>query len=395
MTKERLTYLIKQFREGTITEEELHILQKYVNTNDPSDNLLGDVFENFFEERDKSAVPSAVSERIFTKIESKIHHVEKVSKTNHRIKFWYAGAAAAVLLCVLTFLYNQSPDESVVVAENDAVNQSIMPGSSKAVVLLDDGSVIDLEKIATDSTLILAGYTIKKEKEGLLTYTLSEKQASDVIIYNTLVTPRGGEYAVNLPDGTQIFLNAASTLKYPLGFDKSGRKVDLEGEAFFDVKKAVLGQNRIPFSVYTEGQELEVLGTIFNVNSYGQNIQTTLVEGSVKLAYKDNKTYYLKPNQQAYYNKNKANVDINDVDPFYTIAWKTGVFAFEDIPLTTVMETLARWYDVDISYTANVHDIRFTGTISRYENIEKVLELIELTKSLKFKIEGRRVIVRS
>lgn len=207
------------------------------------------------------------------------------------------------------------------------------------------------------------------------------------------MTPKGGEYKLSLPDGTQIWVNAASKVKYPLTFAATSREVELEGEAFFDVKNIGSGLDKLPFIVYTGGQKLEVLGTVFNVNSYGDNIHTTLVEGSVKLSYPDLKAHYLKPSQQAKYNEVKNTVQIDKVDPFYTVAWKDGSFAFDNEDIRTVMETLARWYDVSIEYAPQVKDINFTGTISRYEQIDKVLELIELTKSLKFKVEGRRIVV--
>ncbi len=398
MDKEQLTYLIKQFRDRQITKEELSVLKKYINDTDPSDHFLDQTLVDLFKERDKNIIPYNVSERIFSKIESRIRQNPEATKVNHKIKFWYAGVAAAVVLGVFTFLYNKSDIQDVV--SPDSVNKvyEITPGGSKAVVLLEDGRVLDLAKLPIDSSIVMEDYTMKKEKEGMLTYTLTTISKGERLVkarHNTLVTPRGGEYAIKLPDGTQIHLNASSKIKYPLNLATSGREVKLEGEAFFDVKKVIVAGSKLPFKVYTNEQTLEVLGTSFNVNGYGTTIQTTLVEGAVKLAYKDEKTYYLKSHQQASYNKDKANLQIENVDPFYTVAWKTGVFAFDNEAITTVMETLSRWYDIDVEYMSDVQNVRFTGTISRYEEIAKVLELIQLTQSLKFKIEGRRVIVMS
>lgn len=395
MDKKQLLYLIHQFRKRDITEDELRILKDFVNDREISDELLDEVFAEFLIQTEGSSLSEEASDRLFSAITHHTHPVAEVKTLRPKSYNWYWGAAVAVCLMFLVFTVLKQKSDGLETASEIAnlEQHTISPGSAKAIVLLEDGTTIDLESLPSDSTIFLEGYTIIKDENGLLTYVLTGEASQSKTLYNTIMTPKGGEYKLSLPDGTQIWVNAASKVKYPLTFAATSREVELEGEAFFDVKNIGSGLDKLPFIVYTGGQKLEVLGTVFNVNSYGDNIHTTLVEGSVKLSYPDLKAHYLKPSQQAKYNEVKNTVQIDKVDPFYTVAWKDGSFAFDNEDIRTVMETLARWYDVSIEYAPQVKDINFTGTISRYEQIDKVLELIELTKSLKFKVEGRRIVV--
>lgn len=196
-----------------------------------------------------------------------------------------------------------------------------------------------------------------------------------------------------MPDGSLVWINASSKLRYPLQWAAESRQIELQGEAFFQVNPKIVSGKPVPFIVQTGEQQLEVLGTSFNINSYEQDILTTLVEGEVKLWSSRSPEKKLAPNQQASFNKARETIVTKSVDPIYAIAWKNGSFAFENNNIQEVMSQLSRWYDVEVDYRNDVSDVRFSGTISRFEQINTVLRLIELTGSVRFQIEGRRIVV--
>lgn len=292
------------------------------------------------------------------------------------------AAAAAVFALVAGALWLQRP------AKHPAVQPPvahIIPGSNKAILTLSDGSAITLD--STGNQVIRQGATAIHQQGGQLKYDAQSAPAA--VEYNTLATPRGSQFRVMLPDGTQVWLNAASTLRYPTAFTGPERLVEVNGEAYFEVA----GNAARPFKVKIKGAEVLVLGTSFNVNAYADEpiTQTTLLQGSIKLSANNNQVL-LKPGQQATLATDKA-FHINEINPNDAIAWKNGYFLFKNESIESVMRTIARWYDVDVTYQGDVKQQRLGGTVSRYEKLEDLLKTIELTKSLKFKIEGRRVTI--
>ncbi|MEI3797060.1 MULTISPECIES: FecR domain-containing protein [unclassified Chitinophaga] len=297
-------------------------------------------------------------------------------------RYRWAVAAAILALVAGTYAWLQRP------AKHPAAQQLIanaMPGTHKAILTLSDGSKVTLD--STGNQVIRQGATAIHQQGGQLKYDAQSTATS--IQYNTLATPRGGQFRITLPDGTKVWLNAASTLRYPTAFTGPERLVEVNGEAYFEVA----GNASHPFKVKIKDAEVQVLGTSFNVNAYADEpiIQTTLLEGSIKFSANNNQVL-LKPGQQAVLATNKE-FHINEVDPNDAIAWKNGYFLFKNEGIESVMRTIARWYDVDVSYEGDVKKQRLGGTVSRYENLEDLLKTIELTKSLKFKIEGRRVTI--
>ncbi|WP_142684957.1 FecR domain-containing protein [Chitinophaga polysaccharea] len=297
-------------------------------------------------------------------------------------KYRWAAAAAILALVAGTYFWLQRP------AKHPAAQQTIanaIPGSNKAILTLSDGSIITLD--STGNQVIRQGATAIHQQGGQLKYDAQSPSAA--VQYNTLATPRGGQFRVTLPDGTQVWLNAASTLRYPTAFTGPERLVEVNGEAYFEVA-ANAAQ---PFKVKIRNAEIQVLGTSFNVNAYADEpiTQTTLLEGSIKLSANNNQVL-LKPGQQATLAANRE-LHINEVNSNDAIAWKNGYFLFRNESIESVMRTIARWYDVDVSYQGDVMKQRLGGTVSRYEKLEDLLKTIELTKSLKFKIEGRKVTI--
>jgi len=277
--------------------------------------------------------------------------------------------------------------------ESQYVND-VNPGSTKAVLTLADGRKIILDSVQKGALAEQAGISVSKTADGKLVYTLTDKpvdQQNDDLTYNTLETPNGGEYQLNLPDGTKIWLNAGSTLKYPTSFEHAKeRKVTLNGEAYFEVAH----NKDLPFRVVTDKQLVEVLGTHFNINAYEiePNTETTLLEGSVKVAQNGNgKELLLKPGQQSLVGKDFT---VAAVDTESVVDWKNGDFNFKDEDLKASMRKIARWYDVEVIYDESApEDLQLGGWVSRSKNISAVLKVIESTGKVHFKVQGRRVTV--
>ncbi|MCS3554238.1 MULTISPECIES: FecR family protein [unclassified Sphingobacterium] len=320
-------------------------------------------------------------------------------QTSRRIILYKKLSIAASLFVgvIVALLYwkladNNLSDNIKVVQESS--NSRIVPGQERATIILDDGRKIDLDKIVGDTVIDLGSFSIVKSKEGHISYRLkSSLQQANKLAHNTIVTPRGGEYQLLLPDGTQVWLNASTTLRYPIVFSADKRAVELDGEAYFNVAKHQVSGKHVPFIVNTGEQRLEVLGTQFNINSYQAKVVTTLVEGKVKLEYPsmDMESRILLPNDQSTFDPQKQQFEQHQVDPLYIIAWKEGNFSFDNASLSTVMEDICRWYNVDVQYHGNFDHVHFSGTISRYSDIDKLLQTIALTGGFSFKLKGREL----
>ncbi|NGM67065.1 FecR family protein [Sphingobacterium sp. SGR-19] len=394
MEKDKLYRLVRRYRDGSITDRELKELKTYIHQ-ETSDQLLEDVFAELAE---KSPLPWPTTEHVderYSAIQHRINRQYEVLSTRIRKwRFMRVAAALFILIGITALLFTDTDlfDRSEDRADWEQRQWSaIVPGTNKAKIVLENGQEIDLEQLADNTSIAMDGYTITKNKKGEISYRMLDGKALENGLYNTIVVPRGGEYKLNLPDGSEVWLNAASSLRYPLNFGEAARKVELTGEAYFRVVKKTAGTKKLPFIVQVGEQELEVLGTAFNLNSYAERIKTTLVEGAVRLRFPKGREKELLPNQQSIYSPRSGKIQIEKINPYYTIAWRNGSFAFDNAPLGEVLDCLSRWYDVSFEYTVDKEPVRFTGSISRYENIETLLKLIEMTNSVKFEIKERRI----
>lgn len=340
--------------------------------------------------------PALEDEEALTDLTEIREQLIRISDGRKKIKLWprIAVAAALILICAGAYFFSASQNNQQLAL--DAAANHILPGKNKAVLTLANGRQIILSD-ATNGVLVKeAGLSIEKTKDGQLVYTIQDSHISGTKTavadkYNMITTPRGGQYQVNLPDGTKVWLNSASSLKFPSSFSAlKQRKVELNGEGYFEVEK----DKAHPFMVQTATQEVEVLGTHFNISSYTdeKNTCTTLLEGAVQVSAKQGDIVNLKPNQQAVLTGKSIKVSPANVD--IAVAWKNGYFKFKSESIQAVMQELSRWYDVDIVYEGEISKDHFGGKISRDKSIAEVLEMLELTKLVKFKIEGRKVIVR-
>jgi transmembrane sensor len=306
-----------------------------------------------------------------------------------RVWFWKPLIVAASIVCCIglgIFYYVSSSRETT--SGND-----IDPGKNVAFLTLSDGKKIALDQAANGQLAKQDDITITKTSDGKLIYTVNPKQANlQGDAFNTIETPRGGQFQLTLPDGSKVWLNAASSLKYNLALNSlKPRKVELQGEAYFEVSH----DKTRPFTVVTKSGSVQVLGTHFNINSYSdeKSEQTTLVEGSVKvhsdLGHSDK---LLIPGEQSLINETGA-IKVSKADIEATLAWKNGLFMFEDESLKSIMQKVSRWYDIEVVYQDVDSEQTFGGSVSRYDKISKVLSKLEKVGGVKFKIDGRRVIV--
>ena len=292
----------------------------------------------------------------------------------------YAAAAAIVVLAVTGGLYRFSQRSSEV--KTIAV-QDVAPGGNKAMLTLADGSVVTLD--SAGNQVIQQGGIAVKQTGGQLTYDGGNN--GDAISFNTLTTPKGGQFQVRLSDGTRVWMNAASTLRYPTAFGGGERKVEVTGEVYFEVAKDAARS----FEVQAGAMKVEVLGTHFNINAY-EGLSTTLLEGAVKVSsLKHGEHVILQPGQQAQLSDNIKVLSNPDVDKI--MAWKNGLFNFEGAGFKEVMQELERWYDIEVVYEGSVPDIHFGGELSRNKSLAGLIEALR-DAEVHFEIKGRQLIVR-
>jgi len=312
-----------------------------------------------------------------------------------KIKLWPRITAAASVVIVISFSLYFFKYRSVEKNQKTAgyAKVDIKPGGNKAYLTLANGKQIVLTYAVNGELAKQSGVKITKAADGQIVYEVTEHDEPSAMnngsAYNTIQTPKGGQYQVRLPDGTKVWLNAASSLTYPASFlALNNRSVKLIGEAYFEVAK----DKDKPFLVATEKQTVEVLGTHFNVNSYPDeaSTKTTLLEGAVKIMTK-NSTKILKPGQEA---NVTVNIDISTVNTEEAIAWKNGYFRFDDEQLESIMRKISRWYDVEVTYRDEALKTElFAAVTTRFANVSGLLKMLEQIGDAKFNIEGREIII--
>lgn len=299
--------------------------------------------------------------------------------------------ASAILLFITIGIYIRKTSDKQLNTKNATYFNKISPGGNNAVLTLANGSKIILTKAKNGVLVSQANITVDKTADGKLVYNASGKKGEAASggqpEYNTISTPNGGQYQVVLPDGTRVWLNAASSLKFPVVFTGKERNVELSGEGYFEVAK----NKAMPFKVAINHSVVEVLGTHFNIMGYAdeKSTNTTLLEGSVKITSgKEQKL--IVPGEQARVN---GEIEVAKVNAMQAVEWKNGNFNFSHENIETIMRKVARWYNVSVQYQGNITNEGFVGTVPRSENITEVLNALELTGLVHFKIIERRVIV--
>ena len=399
----RLQEIFQRYINNEASPEEVKLLLQYFGSEDQEEDLH-DLIVNELKKPVNFSELGGYDQ--FDKVYNQILERIQENKAAEIIPLWrrlvpQIAAAALILIVFSLSLYWYTQPVNDQLAKEQPQKSEIVPGGSKAVLILADGSSVELDT-AMNGILAHQGNTdIKKTREGLLEYDANSSQTgANKTAINTIITPRGGEYRLILPDGTKVWLNAASSLKFPAGFDGSERRVELEGEAYFEVAsryKTGRKGEKVPFIVKTTGQEVEVLGTHFNIKAYAEegDTKTTLLEGSVRVTtMQGNKSNsrLLVPGQQALLLASGNVLSVSQADLEQAVAWKNGYFKFQREDIRSVMRQISRWYNVDIEYRGKVTEEEFGGKISRDESITGVLQILKLS-NVKCRIEGKKIII--
>lgn len=306
------------------------------------------------------------------------------------------AAAVLAMVCLSGYWFLNNRQQQQVMAGKTTASYDVAPGSDKAILTLADGRKITLDDAGTGQLANESGIVVTKTAQGQLIYTVSGTAAAQELSgFNTITTPRGGQYQVVLPDGTHVWLNAASSLQYPVAFSRQKREVRLSGEACFDVTE----DKKRPFKILTThlGREhiAEVLGTVLNINAYDDEaaVKTTLISGAVRVRQNETEaTKILQPGQQAVWSE--TGWKLKEVDAEAAIAWKNGYFVFEEEELASIMRKIGRWYDIETEYKDRaLPQMKFNGTVSRYEQVSKVMNVLELTQAAHFTLAGNKIVV--
>lgn len=390
MNNSRFYTLLQYFKEDVISEKEWRELQKMAKTGCFDDLLEDDILISLERKGKKEKWTTDIEQEILVGIHTQIGKHQKSSG----YKLWIAAAAVFLLMLTAGIIFIK-PKGLPAVTNIAYHKHDIPPGGNKAVLTLAGAEPIILNDSTLDQLAHQKGGPIIKAASGILIYkanSLAENSGTQTgkDISNTISTPRGGQYQVILPDGTHVWLNAASSLKFPSAFKGEKRLVELHGEAYFQVTK----NKRMPFVVHTDNQEVEVLGTHFNISSYADETttKTTLLEGSVKLIAQSHEKI-LVPGEQGQTNRRTKEIKVMPVNIEDAVAWKNGYFVFNDEKLESIMLRVSRWYDVDYEFEGKQRDVSFLGVVERSKNISSLLKVLESTGNVHFKIEGRKIIV--
>ncbi len=362
--------IVAKYLSGKLTEEEKKELEERLAQSEEERRLFERILKEKFpvkEYREYAAVDVEKAIREFDRRTGR--------RTLRRIARWGSAAAVALLLAGGGWLYYESMQEERKVVP---VAKTIVAGSSRALLTLSSGEVIDLASVQNKK---LDKHLLNNE-DGRLTY---RKGQQEKIVYNTLQIPLGGEYELELSDGTVINLNSGTKIKYPVTFGDGERSVELlYGEAYFSV-----AHSSIPFHVKVRGMNIQVYGTEFNVNTYTSNhIYTTLVKGKVGISYaKDKKEIYLKPCTQADFNWENKTVEVREVNPVLYVSWKEGRYVFHNERLENIMRTLGVWYNFKVVFAdEKLKGMHFSGSMTRYDDISKITEAIAYSVGIQINI---------
>ena len=406
MQTDRLRYLLLRYLRHECTGSEAEELALWIDTlqNDEEwHSLLQEIWTDF---ESSEALDARRSEKLIEGILAARRPGAQSPIMRQAGKWWAIAAAVVVLISVGSYIYYQglhSQAHLAAATESPAIEHDLPPGGNRAVLTLGSGQKIILDSARTGALASQGGMQVIKLDSGRLAYraTGASRAARDTVETNTLTTPRGGQYQVILPDGSRVWLNAASSISFPTAFRGPERRVTLHGEGYFEVSPATGGgsQRLRPFHVTVVAPsgltaEVNVLGTHFNINAYEDVpvIKATLLEGSIRVqAQGQPHSYTLSAGEQAILGS--ASTQINTgVNTDEVVAWKNGLFDFEGNDIASVMKQVSRWYDVDVNYqkTTSQH---FVGIISRSVNISGVLHLLEMTGAVHFKVTGNTITV--
>lgn len=386
MEKEQFSSLYQAFIEDRISAAELQQFRE-LSGQQP--------YELWLEELLEDTITLQFTEQEATEIDlSRMRHHLLANVVGARpkrtpVKYYYAAAASLLVLLAAAFYTWLKPGDSKPKAGSEQLSrqEAILPAKDIATLTLADGSTILLDSAGLLKLKNNAGLPVTTAPDGSLVYH-ADKQSAGSTALNTLSTPRGGQFRITLPDGSRLWLNAASSVTFPTSFHATGRKIQVSGEAYLEVSS----NPRQPFNVEAGNISVDVLGTSFNVQAYADDkaIATTLLEGSLKV-----NAVLIKPGQQAVINRGAENNTpeiLTGVDLQKVMAWKNGFFNFENVPLKEVMKQLERWYDIDVKYEGQTPDVIFKGGMDRGVQLSGIIRFLQ-TFGISATLNGRTMII--
>lgn len=406
MNKDRIKYLLSKPPHTPYTDDELLELDIWYKSFNSEPE-----FTKYLNEEELTGKRDLLWNRIQDQKKLRYQQNHNIFTTLLNSTYLKVAVALIMVSSIAFFLIKYDAEKLPTDSKKYAILDDVQSGGNRATLTFSDGKTIDLNSINAGEVIQRPGLLVTKTKDGLLTYTATKSSETTLSnSYNIISTPMGGQYKITLSDGTNVWLNAGSSLEYPERFASHERSVKLNGEAYFEVaKQTYLANNkeiRKPFFVNTKDQEIEVLGTHFNVKAYQEDqiTKTTLLEGKVKVTgyidgQKTNQQTILEEGQAAVWDTNSLTTKY--VNPELDIAWKNGKFIFSGENIKTLMTNISRWYNVEVVFEGNLSDINFEGSVSRYETIAEVLRKLALTETVNFKIvpiknelgQERRIII--
>ncbi|TDE17271.1 FecR family protein [Dyadobacter psychrotolerans] len=389
MNKEDILIILEKYNQGIATKEEESFLFAYYRLFDLGEDVL-DKLDADAKQSLKDSIKEEIDKRIF-----QADNIQSIEAKGYAVNSYVRWLAAAMLIAVSSlgyFFYSRSNTKRVDSQEfAQKKERKIVPGTNQALLTLENGEVIVLNNQKDGVVSQQSGVSVRKLKDGQLVYEMKETLTENPVL-NTVSTPKGGQYQLILADGSKVWLNAASSIKFPSAFGNTERMVEITGEVYFEVAPDLLK----PFKVKSENQLIEVLGTRFNVNTYRDELssKTTLIEGKVSISKLTGRggSRIMKPGQQATVDKNSPDIILETVDTEQSVAWKNGYFKFDKADIQTVMRQICRWYDVEAEYRGKLSTDLFAGEIKRDEDVNKVLRIFQLS-NIDVQIKGRKIII--
>lgn len=405
---QRVAYLVAGFLRHQLSDQEKDELDEWITASDANQELFEELIEPATIDRGFQQIDAVDTEAALQRIKERIHFMPKEKGIQRRLFLSIAASVVLIAGAYLIFtMMNRKPNDEQVTVQTNA----IQPGGNYALLTLGNGKQIRLAEMKNGLIDSADGSEVLKVADGQLSYVDNQQTNEE---QHLLTTPIGGQYNVLLPDGSRVWLNSASSLKYPVSFHGKERVVELTGEGYFEVSPLAPkgGQEKKPFIVKVNGIEVEVVGTHFNINAYKDDavVKTTLLEGRVKVrrergagsresiadssqsAVVSPESVVIQPGEQAVADKEGKIVVEKEINTEEVVAWKNGLFDFRDASIETILQQAGRWYDIKVVYQAKINK-HFHAEILRSEPIEKLLRLLEQTGSVHFKIEQKTIYV--
>lgn len=402
MNQSKLVRLLREYFDNTISETELIELLEYLQVSE-TDDIIDVIKEEMHRLQDGPEFKGLIKQEVWQHIKSDPRFTEKTFPSDEKTKVvklyqrnWLKAVAAILIVSAglgLFVMNRKIKTQAADITQNPA-GLLIVPGGNKATLTLSTGKVIQLDTAGNGLIASAGKAKVLKKSNAQLVYehpsahpSLADNRAP---VYNILSTPKGGIFQVVLPDGTKVWLNSASSLKFPIEFTGNERRVSLTGEAYFEVAK----NKDKPFFVDINKAQVRVLGTHFNIAAYqdDNDITTTLLEGAVQVK-SNTQLSAIKPGEQAVIDNNTNTIRVKTANIEQTMAWKNGYFKFADEDIRSIMKQLSRWYDFDVEYRDEFPNVRLGGTFYRSKSINELLSYMEEVGKIHFKVEGRRIVV--